>query len=109
MGLGYMRVVLPTESEKLTPNLGRFLALAGAEAWNKRRRQLVQDMRRSEPQVKIVSDYHWLEIFLSEQADAVEAGGDLDAPTMPEDFAVLQFAGMVVEVFQRLSPRGQRA
>jgi hypothetical protein len=104
-----MRIVLPTESEKLTPYLGRFLALAGAEAWEKRMRQLVQDMRRSEAQVKIVSDYHWLEIFLSEQADAVAARGDLDAPTMPEDFAVLQFAGIVVEVFQRLSPQGQRA
>jgi len=104
-----MRISLPTVTSELIPYLPRFLKLVGGDAWQKRRRQLVHDMRRSDTQIKIVSDYHWLEIFLSEQADAVASRGRLDEPTMPEDFAVLQFAAMVVEVFDRLSPRGQNS
>ena len=104
-----MRISLPVETAALTPYLGRFIALAGAKAWRKRRRQLVEDMRRSEAHIKIVADYHWLEIFLSEQADAIALHGRLTLPLLPEDFAVLHFAGMVVEVFERLTSRGQNA
>ena len=59
---------------------------------------------------KIVSDYHWLEMAIGFQVDVLEKEQRLRPELIdPLIQAALNFAAIVVEVYPRLTPKGQRA
>lgn len=96
------------------PTLGgyipRFLALVGEERWFKRMNQLDEEQLSSFFLWKIVADYHWLEMALSYQSEVLKHKGSLDSGLMDTASRVaLQFAGAVVEIHNRLGPRGRRS
>jgi hypothetical protein len=57
----------------------------------------------------IGANYHWLELLLHDQANTIAARGRLQPPLIIEDFAVLHFIAMVMEIHARLDVRGKRA
>jgi hypothetical protein len=105
-----MHFKLATDLPALAAYLPNFTVLAGGHRWRKRAVQLARDVRRSPAQAKIVTDYHWLEMALSEHMIVVEQQGSLEnARLFTPDIAALHFAGMVVEVFGRLTQSGRTA
>lgn len=104
-----MRVFIPPGAASLGAYVPRFLALMGEARWVKRWHDLGRDFQRSPMLARIGADYHWLELLLHDQAATIGARGQLEPPLIVEDFAVLHFIGMVMEVHARLTPRGQKA
>jgi hypothetical protein len=51
---------------------------------------------------RIAADYHWLELLLHDQIATIAARGQLEPPLIVEDFAVLHFVAMTMEVYTRL-------
>jgi hypothetical protein len=102
-----MRFHLATDLAAYLPN---FLAFAGGDRWKGRAGQLWRDAMESPFHAKIIGDYHWLEVALSEQMIINEEFGRL-APELLDarTLAALHFAGMVVEVYGRLSRVGRTA
>jgi hypothetical protein len=101
-------VTLQNDSAALADCLPEFLKLAGYDRWKRRAVQLAQDACQSPSLGRIVHQYHWLEISLSEQIIILETCGKLESGTLSlEAFAALQFAQMVVEVHQCLSSAGK--
>jgi hypothetical protein len=72
-----MLIEFKTDFDSLGLCLLPFLELADADRWKKRAVQLGQDAMDSPFQAKIVADYHWLELALSEQMIVREAYGNL--------------------------------
>jgi hypothetical protein len=93
----------------LTACLPEFLTLAGPERWKKRAFQLASDASQSPSLAKIILDYHWLELALSEQAIALEKGAVQNNCTSLATFAAAQFAQITVEVYRAISHKGQTA
>lgn len=94
----------------LSASTTEFLALAGPDAWRKRAVQLARDAGKSPFLEKIVSDYHWLELALSEQLARQEmVSRFVHEHISLETLAAMRFAQMVVEVHRRSSPAGQAA
>jgi hypothetical protein len=58
---------------------------------------------------RIAADYHWLELLLHDQARTIAARDRLEPPLIVEDFPVLHFVAMVIEVHARLTPRGKNS
>src|SRR4051812_34225543 len=103
-----MLIEFNTDPNSLGLCLPPFLELAGADRWKKRAVQLGQDAMRSLFQAKIVADYHWLELALSEQMIVCEAYGNLVPGLLTiESLSTLYFAQTLVEVHRRLSPHGR--
>ena len=98
---------IPISTIDLGAYVPRFLALGADTLWAKRWRHLGEDFKRSPMLEKIGADYHWLELLLHDQASTISAHGKLVPPLIVEDFAVLHFIAMVMEVYARLTPRGQ--
>src|SRR5574340_850418 len=61
-----------TDLDTLDACLTKFLQLTGAGGWAKRTHQLATELRKSPYRAKIVLDYHWLEISLSEHIAALD-------------------------------------
>lgn len=103
-----MLIEFKTDLGSLGLCLPPFLELADADRWKKRAVQLGQDAMSSPFQVKIVADYHWLELALSEQMIVREAYGSMvpDHLTI-ESIRAIHFAQTFVEVHRRLSPYGR--
>lgn len=103
-----MLIEFKTDIGSLGLCLTPFLELADADRWKKRAVQLDRDAMSSPFQAKIVADYHWLELALSEQMIVREGYGNLvpDHLTI-ESLSALYFAQTFVEVHRRLSPRGR--
>lgn len=97
-----------TELGSLAAYLPLFLKLANAKQWKGRVVQLSRDANKSPFQAKIVADYHWLELALSEQMVIYEANGRLapDCVTI-ESITALYFAQTVMEVHHQLSASGR--
>jgi hypothetical protein len=104
-----MHVSLPTDAAALGIYVSRFLALAGDNLWAKRWRALRRDFHRSPMLARIGGDYHWLELLLHDQAATIAARGRLAPPLIVEDYAVLHFVAMTMEIYARLTPPGQKA
>ena len=84
----------------------RFLAVIGTEdRWYRPEvKQLDAEQRRSPFLWKIVSDYHWLEMAISYQADVLAKEGRLPPGELhPRMWAALRFAGAIVEIHTGLS------
>ena len=92
-----------------TACLPEFLTLAGPERWKKRAVQLARYASQSPALAKIIFDYHWLELALSEQAIALEIGTVAKNDTSLDTLAAMQFAQMTVEVYRAISRKGQNA
>jgi hypothetical protein len=106
---GEMILKFKTELESLASYLPPFLKLADAKRWKGRAVQLGRDAMRSPFQAKIVADYHWLELALSEQMVMYEAYGSLVPSHMAiESITALYFAQTVVEVHRHLSASGRK-
>lgn len=104
-----MRFQLANDVIDLGAYLPRFLVLTGEDQWKRRAVQLCMDHLRSPYQAKIVTDYHWLEMELSNLMLYLEHNGALPDRVEVASLAALHFAGMVIEVHQRLSPAGRAA
>lgn len=103
-----MLIEFNTDPDSLGLCLPPFLELADADRWKKRAVQLGQDAMRSLFQSKIVADFHWLELALSEQMIVREAYGNLVPGHLTiESLSTLYFAQTLVEVHRRLSPHGR--
>lgn len=103
-----MFIEFNTDLSGLGLYLKPFLELADADRWRKRAVQLAQDAVSSPFKEKIVMDYHWLELALSEQIIVYQSLGSLipEQLTM-ESIRALYFAQTVVEVHRGLSPHGR--
>ena len=100
----------PNDPSKLTTYLPAFLAIAGQTRWKKRAVQLCNSLLESTYLAKIISDYHWLEMELSFQAASLEVFGNVAVhDRTSRSLAALYFAGTLVEVHKRLSPKGRAA
>jgi hypothetical protein len=100
-----MIFALQNDITSLATSATEFLLLAGPEKWKRRAAQLAEEFINSPSLGKIVDDYHWLELSLSQQLVVIENAGRLENGTLAlDDLAALQFAQMVVEVHKRLSP-----
>jgi hypothetical protein len=104
-----MRIILPTDAAALGAYVPRLLAITGEARWAKRWRDLGRDFNRSPMLARIGADYHWLELLLHDLAATIAARGRLGYSLIVEDFAVLHFVAMTMEVHARLTPRGQKA
>lgn len=104
-----MRISLPPDVATLGTYVPRLLALMGENLWAKRWRDLGRDFERSPMLARIGADYHWLELLLHDQAATIATRGRLEPPLIVEDFAVLHFVSITMEVHTRLTPRGQKA
>lgn len=103
-----MLIEFKTDFDTLSLCLSPFLELAGADRWRKRAVRLGQDAMSSPFQAKIVADYHWLELALSEQIIVREAYGNLVPEQLTiESVRALYFAQTFVEVHRRLSSHGR--
>ena len=94
---------------RLAPYIPRFFGLVGRGRWYMRVNQLDAEQQISPYLLKIVSDYHWLEMAISHQADVLAKEGRL----LPERvdllaLVALQFAGAIVEIHARLPEDAQR-
>jgi hypothetical protein len=86
-----------------------FLSIVGEQRWFKRADQLDSEQRMSPSLWKIVADYHWLEMAISQQSVVLAKEGRLLAEHAdPLTLAALHFAGAVVEVHDRLGAAGRR-
>lgn len=102
------RFHVPRDLPGLATKLPAFLRLAGEGALWKRVNQLDRDARRSEFQIKIVLDHHWLETEIAAQLAILKNHGSLlPEQIVPNSMAALLFAGTVVELQERLGPRGR--
>jgi hypothetical protein len=98
-----MRFDLASDSPLLAPYIPRFLTLIGTQQWYKRVNQLDLEQQRSPFLWKIVSDYHWLEMAISNQAEVLAKEGRLLSELMdPLTAAAMYFAGAIVEIYARL-------
>src|SRR5580704_10641558 len=105
-----VRFTVPTAFGDLLAYLPRLLQLAGPERWRRRAVQLAESAQKSIFNAKIVSDYHWLELALSEHMIAGENHAEPNAIGFDlRALAGANFAATVVEAHDRLSPRGQIA
>jgi hypothetical protein len=104
-----MKLELHADVKTLKACLPEFLSLAGPDRWKKRAAQLASDLSRSPSLAKITLDHHWLELALSEQLVALEAGAPAKVGLSLDALAAMEFAQMVVEIHRRLSPKGQNA
>lgn len=104
-----MRFTIPDDARRLGSYLPAFLALAGEQRWKKRVVQLGNDALRSPWTMKIVADYHWLEMELSARMVEVEHTECVRAPVSVRCLAALHFAAMIVEVHRRSSAAGRMA
>lgn len=104
-----MRFDFSSDLARLAPYLPPFLDLVGRDRWFKRVDQLDVEQQSSPFLWKIVSDYHWLEMAISHQADVLEKEGRL-LPELadPLTLAALHFAGSIVEIHSRLPDAAQR-
>ena len=103
-----MLIEFKTDLGSLGLCLPPFIELADADRWRKRAVGLGQDAISSPFQEKIVADYHWLELALTEQIIVHEARGNLVPEQLTiESIRALYFAQTVVEVHRCLSPHGR--
>ena len=103
-----MRFDVYQDLESLSEYLPRFFHLVDRAHWYRRVQQLDAEQQASAFLWKIVSDYHWMEMAISRQADVLAKEGRLlservDLPAL----AALQFAGAIVEIHARLSEGAQ--
>lgn len=85
-----------------------FFNLVGKNRWYKRINQLYAEQKASPYFSKIVSDYHWLELAISHQADVLAEEGKLRPESMNlHALVALQFVTAVVEIHSRLSRDAQ--
>ena len=100
-----MRFELPRTSQELMAYLTPFMEVVGPR-WSKRTDQLYSEQRRSPYLWKIVADYHWLEMAIS---DCTQIRGRHEE--VPETHALIQaalrFAAGFVEVRNRASDRAR--
>lgn len=103
-----MLIEFKTDFDNLGLCLAPFLELADADRWRKRAVWLGQEAINSPVKEKIVADYHWLELALSEQIILHEARGNFVPEQLTiESMRALYFAQTVVEVYRRLSSHGR--
>ena len=104
-----MHVCTPPDLATLGECIPRFLELVGEKRWFKRADYLDAEQQKSPFLWKIVSDYHWLEMGISFQADVLAKEGCL-RPELADELVLtaLNFAATTVQVHAHLSPVGQR-
>lgn len=98
-----MRFELSSQFGDLETFVPAFVDLCGSKFFEARVRQLRRDIDASPFLAKIVLDYHWMELCLSdlrEQSSCSETG-------YLDDWCALKFAAMCVETHRRLTPLGQ--
>ncbi|MEP6275299.1 hypothetical protein, partial [Hyphomonas sp.] len=95
---------LSSDFQDLAKFVPTFIELCGVKAFKTRVRQLRQDIEASPYLAKIVIDYHWMELCLSDLGDSFEVSenGCLD------DWCAVKFAAMCVEVYLRLTQQGKK-
>ena len=104
-----MRFNVFSDLERLASYIPHFFRLVDRDRWYRRVEQLNADRESSPYLWKIVSDYHWLEMAVSHQADILAKEGRL-LPDRVDTLALvaLQFAGAIVEINARLPEGAQR-
>jgi len=104
-----VRFFLPQDITALGGHVDQVLELAGKRRWLARADELDREKSISSYRWKIVADYHWLEMAIAHQYDVLTKVGQLaeaHADTLTR--AAVNFAGTVVEVHRRSSPKGQK-
>jgi hypothetical protein len=69
--VAYLQFEPKDDLESLTSSVAEFIPMVG-DRWKRRAVQLITDAARSPFLSRIVEDYHWLEVALSEQMLAYE-------------------------------------
>ena len=104
-----MRFNVFSDLERLAPYIPLFFRLVDPDRWYRRVEQLDAEQKSSPYLWKIVSDYHWLEMALSHQADVLAKEGRLLSKRVDQlALVALQFAGAIVEINARLPEDAQR-
>lgn len=103
-----MKFDLPYDVSRLRGCLPAFVELIGDNLWQKRVLQLHDKCRRSPWGMKIVDDYHWLEMELDAMA-IEEYANECIRTRYSRGLAALRFAASVVEMHGRLSTPGKTA
>lgn len=103
-----MFIEFKTDPSNLQLCLRPFLELADPNRWRKRAVQLGQEAINSPFKEKVIRDYHWLEIALSEQIIVHAARGNLVPEHLTiESLSALCFAQTIVQVHHNLSSHGR--
>ena len=104
-----MRFDISSDLSPLAAYIPRFLKLIERRRWYKRVEQLDTEQRSSPYLWKIVSDYHWLEMAVSHQADLLEKEGQIP-PEQADQLALaaLRFVAAIVEIHARLPEDAQK-
>ena len=104
-----MRVDSRLEHNALGDYARGFVQLVGEDRWFRRADQLDSEQRQSPFKWKVVRDYHWLEMAISQQYNIFAGEGRLRLEEGdPLTLSALTFAATAVEVHAGLSPVAQR-
>ncbi len=104
-----MRFDIPSDLSLLAAFIPRFLDIIDRRRWYKRVEQLDFEQRSSANIWKIVSDYHWLEMAVSRQADVLDKEGRLLSEHVDQfAFSALHFVAAIVEIHARLPGDAQK-
>ncbi|MDQ0652383.1 hypothetical protein [Pseudomonas cedrina] len=103
-----MKILIPTDINHITDHINQFIALAGHKLWYKRVDLLNKELD-SPFLAKIVSDYHWLEMAISFQAEVLAKENRLIPELIDASIlTALNFAAFTVEVHAKLSDTGKK-
>ena len=103
-----MHYRLATSLPELAAYMRRFHEIAGTDGWHRRAKQLERDARNVYD-IKIVADYHWLETSIGPHSLLADGMGHLVSNDFDlRELSAMYFAGGIVEIFDRLTPFGQR-
>jgi len=104
-----MRIAISNDLATLGEYIQRFLDIVGEESWFKRVEYLDAEQHKSPFLWKIISDYHWLEMAISFQANVLAREGHL-RPELTDGLilAALNFAATTVELHAQLTQIGRR-
>ena len=104
-----MRYQILDEAWILRGYIPELVELAGVKTWNKRILELRKFGLRSPYCERIVSDYHWIELMLSDQLIIRDTGLCQNEPSDPIACRALRFCQALVETHRTLSVVGRKS
>lgn len=107
--MGQMHFRVANEPWVLRSYVPELMALAGGDVWARRTSQIRNACASSPYLSQIASDYHWVELQLSDELEHRKlVGASPDDPLNPISQRALRFAQTTTEVHKVLSPSGKR-
>ena len=102
-----MKFDFKPDTHSLREHLPAFFRLTNPIIWNKRIKNLRQELNSSPFKAKLIGDYHWLELELSDEIDNISSSATHKKKIGADTIAALYFANMIINVHQRLTTGGK--